>query len=155
MISIGVTSKLLRQSTADTKPVGMAQKLLVHSYDPVKGAAVLLKMANFVIDNAFLRTFYNPEFALEFDYNPMNFMKMSLDNCIIDNEISINDDGKLIDYNRNKIGLVNLYFNINDIVYKVVDITFNKKTNKFDISYQNTVTGEITGREVDNNLFAL
>ena len=76
MFSTRIASQLLKQSVADTKPEGLAQKLLVHSLDPAKGAATLLKMANFVIDNAFLRKFYIEECANDFPYNPMRFMKM-------------------------------------------------------------------------------
>lgn len=157
MWSIGVVSKLLKQSTADTKPMGMAQKLLVHHYDPHKGGAVLLKMANFVIDNAFLRCFYNPDLANEFDYNPMNIMKMSLDQCIIDKSSIDTNTGHIVDYRGFDV-FTNLYFKVNDEIFNIRDISYvdnENVKNKFVIQFNNINSENIETLTVDNNLFAL
>lgn len=152
MFSTRIASRLLKQSVADTKPEGLAQKLLVHSLDPAKGAATLLKMANFVIDNAFLRKFYIEECANDFPYNPMRFMQMSLENCVIDPEVSIDEDGQLIDYRRRPI-FTNYFFKENGIVYKITDISYTNGF--FDITYTDMNSGTFGYRRVANNLYAL
>ena len=154
MFSTGVTSMLIKQSITDVKPSGMDQKLLCHSFDPFKGAAVLLKMANYTIDNAFLRSFYFPGFSETQRNNPMLFMQTSFDQARINPKISINEDGHLIDYDGSEIYIMN-YFLRNGEIIEIEDFVYNANTGKFNIIYK-TADGKIESPlEVENNLFAI
>lgn len=154
MFSTGVTSMLIKQSITDVKPSGMDQKLLCHSFDPFKGAAVLLKMANYTIDNAFLRSFYFPGFSETQRNNPMLFMQTSFDQARINPEISINEDGHLIDYDGSEIYIMNYFLRDGEII-EIEDFVYNVNAGKFNIIYK-TADGKIEPPlEVENNLFAI
>lgn len=153
MFSTGVTSMLIKQSITDVKPSGMDQKLLCHSFDPLKGAAVLLKMANYTIDNAFLRSFYFPRFSETQRNNPMLFMQTSFDQARINPEISINEDGHLIDYDGSEIYIMNYFLRDGEII-EIEDFVYNASTGKFNIIYK-TADDKIESNEVENNLFAI
>lgn len=117
----GFVNLMLRQSIGDVKPNGIDQKLILHAQDDEKASAYLLKMANFVIDNAFLRKFSIPGMTSVGARDPMEFIRMSLQGVKI-SDISFSNDGLLIDFNGNKIFSNHLYFKTGDEVIHVNEI---------------------------------
>ena len=105
----GFVSLMLRQSIGDVKPNGIDQKLLLHAQDDEKASAYLLKMANFVIDNAFLRKFSIPGMSDVGGRDPMEFIRMSLQGVKISDD-SFDSNGTLIDFNGDEIYADYLYF---------------------------------------------
>lgn len=163
MIGTGITSSLFKQSAADTKPDGMAQKLICHSQDAMKTSPNLYKCANFVIDNANLRLSshqYTPTGYLS--RSGYHFMKMQLDQAQV-RMISLGtksggdpNKGYLKDYNNDLIMCFGFYTNPHsNEVYIISDFYYDRSKRKFiRESYNiNDANKTIEVTEFDNNLY--
>ena len=159
MLGTGITSMLFKQSTADTKPEGMAQKLICHSQDPMKTSPSLYKCANFVIDNANLR-------LSSFQYTPNgyitrkgdHFMKMQLDQAKIRRN-SMDANGRLLDYNNGLISLVGHYYTDphSNVVYKITNFYYDDASGKFirEVIDVDNPTEKVEPQAFDNNLYSI
>lgn len=165
MIGTGITSSLFKQSAADTKPDGMAQKLICHSQDAMKTSPNLYKCANFVIDNANLRLSshqYTPAGYLS--RSGYHFMKMQLDQAQV-RMISLGtksggdpNKGYLKDYNNDLIMCFGFYTNPHsNAVYAISDFYYDRSKRKFiRESYNiNDANRTIEVAEFDNNLYEI
>ena len=158
MVGTRITSQLMKASTADTKPEGMAEKLICHSQDPIKTSPQLYKCANTVCDNANIRMAsyeYVPD-----DYisrSPEHFMKMQLDQAKININVSIAKDGSLIDYNNNLIPFIGHYFTKphSTTVYKIKSLKFDRDTQKFKLIYVDENGTEYDPEYFENNLYSI
>ena len=152
-----ITSQLMKASTSDTKPEGMAEKLICHSQDPMKSSPELYKCANTVCDNANIRlaTYeYVPEGYLT--RNPIDLMKMQLDQASI-KQISIDSKGRLLDYNGNLILFGGRYFTLphGNIIYQINSLLYNHDTGKFDLIYSDENGIQQPIKSFENNLYSL
>lgn len=151
MWSCRFTQNLFNQSVADTQPEGIGTKLISHAFNETVGSSHLSKLANFVIDNAILRKFGDPDMELVGATNPYKFVKLSLHRAKL-KESSFNEDGKLVDFDGDEV-----YFNVNYKVDSTIwtissnDVTYNPQTDKLTAIRRNGAKSEIIS--VDNNLY--
>lgn len=120
----GFVGLMLRRSIPDVQTAGIDQKLFLHSQDAEKNSGHLLKMANYIITNAFLRMADRNSMERVKAMPPHYIMQISLQNAFIDPTISI-DDGKLVDYNGYKINFGNCYFLKNGVIVHIEDVTYD------------------------------
>lgn len=159
MYTLGYVSKLTKQSMADTKPKGSDLKLLVHNLDPEKGAAYLIKMASFDIDNAFLRSFSMSGMKDVGATDMRGLVKLSLGNSKI-RPVSINEKGKIIDYSGLEIEL-DPYFKKDGILYKASNVTVDPTTNIIHYDLIDVIQNKldkslgVTNKECNNDLYSL
>ena len=151
MFSCRFADNLLKQSIGDTKPKGIDLKLLMHDYDPSKGAAYLSKLANYSMDNALIRMFGNEDAEDVGAINPMYFMRLALSKASFN--ASSFENGELIDYDGNPISLMPIYKDDDGHVHIIEDITYNPEMGKFNAIDTNQDTNEVTQLICNNNLF--
>lgn len=120
----GFVGLMLRRSIPDVQTAGIDQKLFLHSQDAEKNSGHLLKMANYIITNAFLRMADRNSMERVKAMPPHYIMQISLQNAFIDPTISI-EDGKLVNYDGYEIDFSNCYFLKNGIVVHIEDVTYD------------------------------
>lgn len=156
MFSCRFSDNLLKQSLTDVKPKGNDLKLLMHSLDPEKGFAYLSKLADFSIDNAWLRKFSDDNIAAVGGIDPLIFVRLSLEGVKINPLYSINEDNEVIDYDGNTIAeLDDIFVKENGVLYLISNVTYDKSSDTLKYEKYNSVTGATNVLSTNNNLYSI
>lgn len=130
MISTRISDNLTKQSIGDVKPEGNAIKYLIHDFRPDKCASRFTKMASNSIDNAYIRSFGFSKSKI----NPKDFIMLQLSGIQINEDISVDEDGSIVDYDGYSIFDDVYYYKKNGVIFKVSDIWFEEGDIKYTLS---------------------
>lgn len=156
MRSCRFVANMLKQSITDVKPKGNDLKLLLHSLDPEKGFATLAKLADYVIDNNWLRTFADENLQYVGGINLLALVQLSLQGVSINPNFSVNEDGEIVDYDGNPIiELDDIYTKENGIIYNITNVKYNAVNNTIEYDKYNTETNEGRRHSANNDLYEI